>query len=437
MKVVQTDILIIGGGIAGCFAAIKAREEGRNVAILDKATLRRGGSVGPGMDHVSLGIHPQAITYEQAREYAAKSRKDLQAPNVTLEIDVHAYERVQDMGVASTLGLSLPIAAGATVAGAYFGDKLSPLSDTTVLASAVTNTDLFEHIRHMLWTTAPASILGLVVYFIVGINTHVDGAGTMELVDTMVEQMDRIYNWNLLLLLPVVIVLAGCALKFPTVPVMIVSSVVACILAMIFQGFSFNDVCTVCASGFSVNMINRPDFDPSIIVPQLTKLINRGGMSGMMETVLITLIAFSYGGIVSCTGCLDLLLDKLQTKVKTDSGIITSTVVASLLMSLVAGVSTLSIIVTGELFTDVYKKRGLASCNLSRTLEDSGTVVTSLIPWTGGAVYMSSTLGVATLEYLPWAIMNYTGFIFAIIWAFTGIGIKRIPKRDVGSSESK
>lgn len=331
------------------------------------------------------------------------------------------------MGVASTLGMSLPIAAGATVAGAYFGDKLSPLSDTTVLASAVTNTDLFEHIKHMLWTTVPASLLGLIVYFIAGINTHVDGAVTMELVDTMVEQMDQIYSWNILLLLPVAIVLVGCALKFPTVPVMIGSSVVACILAMVIQGFSFSDVCSACASGFSVNMIHRSGFDPALIVPQLTKLINRGGMSGMMETVLITLIAFSYGGIVSCTGCLDLLLEKLQTKVKTDSGIITSTVVASLLMSMVAGVSTLSIIVTGELFSDVYKKRGLASCNLSRTLEDSGTVVTSLIPWTGGAVYMSSTLGVATLEYLPWAIMNYTGFIFAIIWAFTGIGIKRVP----------
>ena len=131
------------------------------------------------------------------------------------------------MGVASTLGMSLPIAAGATVAGAYFGDKLSPLSDTTVLASAVTNTDLFEHIKHMLWTTVPASLLGLIVYFIAGINTHVDGAVTMELVDTMVEQMDQIYSWNILLLLPVAIVLVGCALKFPTVPVLIGSSVVA------------------------------------------------------------------------------------------------------------------------------------------------------------------------------------------------------------------
>ena len=122
-----------------------------------------------------------------------------------------------------------------------------------------------------------------------------------------------------------------------------------------------------------------------------------------------------------------MLLQKLQTKVKTDSGIVCSTVAASLLTSLIGGVSYLTIIVSAELFGDVYKERGLASCNLSRTLEDSGTVITALVPWTGGAVYMAATLGVATLDYLPWAIMNYTGFLFAIFYAFTGIGIKRVP----------
>lgn len=333
------------------------------------------------------------------------------------------------MGVASTLGLSMPVTAGACVAGAYFGDKLSPLSDTTVLASAVTNTDLYDHIRHMLWTTVPASLLGLVVYFVVGINNP-DTAINSELVNTMMSQLEQIYDWNIVLLLPVIIVLVGSALRYPTAPVMFISSMVACALAMGIQGFTFNDVFNACATGFKVDMVVRPDFDPSTVVYEVTRLINRGGMSSMMEMVLITIIAYIFGGIIACTGCLDILLEKLQSKVKTDSGIITSTVVSSLLMSLVAGVSYLSIIVTGELFKDVYKKRGLASCNLSRTLEDSGTVITALIPWTGGAVYMSGTLGVPTLEYLPWAIMNYTGFLFAILWAFTGIGIKRIPKEN-------
>lgn len=331
------------------------------------------------------------------------------------------------MGIASTLGLSMPVTAGACIAGAYFGDKLSPLSDTTVLASAVTNTDLYVHIRHMLWTTIPASILGIAVYLIVGIHNP-DAVISSELVDNMLRQLREIYNWNILLLLPVIIVLVGSALQYPTSPVMFLSSMVACALAMVIQDFSFNDVFSACASGFKVSMVNHPGFDSSAVIPEIIRLINRGGMSSMMEMVLITIIAYIFGGIIALTGCLDLLLQKLQSKVRSDAGIITSTVISSLLMSLVAGVSYLSIIVTGELFSDVYKKRGLASCNLSRTLEDSGTVVTCLIPWTGGAVYMAGTLGVPTLEYLPWAVMNYTGFLFAILWAFTGIGIKRVPK---------
>ncbi len=336
------------------------------------------------------------------------------------------------MGIASTLGLSLPVTAGAAVAGAYFGDKLSPLSDTTVLAAAVTNTDLYEHIGHMLWTTVPASILGIIIYFIVGRTASVEAVHS-ELVQTMLTQLSSLYRWNIVLLIPIIIVLAGSIMKYPTVPVMVLSSTVAGLLAIIFQRVSFVNVCTACADGFKVTMLGNSTMDANEAIYEVTRLVNRGGMSSMMTMVLITLVAYVFGGIVAKTGCLDVLLKKLQTKVKSDSGIIASTVVAGLLMSVVAGVSYLSIIVTGELFSDVYKERKLASCNLSRTLEDSGTVITALIPWTGGAVYMAGTLGVPTLQYLPWAIMNYTGFLFALLWAFTGIGIKRIKSDEISN----
>ncbi|MCC8057307.1 Na+/H+ antiporter NhaC [Cloacibacillus sp.] len=329
------------------------------------------------------------------------------------------------MSIAATLQMSLPITAGAVVAGAYFGDKLSPLSDTTVLAAAITNTDIYEHIRHMLWTTVPASLLGMAVYLIAGFNGSQEAVSS-ELVSTMMTQFNQIYNWNILLLLPLVIVMVGSAMKYPTAPLMFVSSVVACLLAIFIQGFSFNDVCSACASGFNVNMVHKAGFDAVAASSAVVRLLNRGGMSSMMGILLITYCAFVFGGIVSCTGCLEVMLEKLQTKVKTDAGIISSTVAASLLMSIIGGVSYLSIIVTAELFGDVYKARGLASCNLSRTLEDSGTVVTALIPWTGGAAYMAATLGISTLDYLPWAIMNYTGFMFAIFYAVTGISIKKI-----------
>lgn len=343
-----------------------------------------------------------------------------------------SYGSVGTMGVvvvsiASALGMSMPIAAGASVAGAYFGDKMSPLSDTTVLASAVTNTDIYEHIQHMLWTTVPASLLGLAVYLIAGLRTPAGGGTDSELVATMMEQLSQIYDWNLLLLLPLAIVLVCSAMKLPTVPVMFGSSMLACGLGMGIQGFSFVNVMTACARGFRVTMVPAAKFDASTAIDGVTRLINRGGMSNMMEMILIVYCVYLFGAIISRTGCLDVMLHKLQTKVKSDAGIVISTVAACLLICLVCGVSYLAIIIPAELFRDVYKKRGLASCNLSRTLEDSGTVITALLPWSGGGVYMAATLGVATFEYLPWAIMNYTGFIFAIICALTGIGIKRIP----------
>ena len=202
------------------------------------------------------------------------------------------------MSIAATLNMSLPITAGAAVAGAYFGDKLSPLSDTTVLASTVTNTNIYEHIRHMLWTTVPASLLGLVVYLIAGLNSP-GGAVDSELVTTMMAQLDQIYNWHLLLLLPLAIVLIGSAMKFPTAPVMFISSIVACALAMGIQGFTFADVFNSCASGFKVTMVSKEGFDSTAVISEVTKLINRGGISSMMEMVLITYCAYIFGGIIS------------------------------------------------------------------------------------------------------------------------------------------
>ncbi|MDL2298605.1 Na+/H+ antiporter NhaC [Synergistaceae bacterium OttesenSCG-928-D05] len=328
------------------------------------------------------------------------------------------------MSIASTLGLSMPIAAGAALSGAYFGDKLTPLSDTTILASTVTNVDIYQHIKHMLWTTIPATLLGLAVYFLVGLRSQ-GGDVTSELVSNMMAQLDMIYNWNILLLLPMLIVLIGSFLHYPTVPVMFLSSVVACVLAMTVQDFTFKNVLTACANGFNVNMVVREGFDAKIIISEVTRLINRGGMSSMMGMILILYCAYIYGGIISLTGCLDTILQKLLTKVTTTAGLITSTVVSCLLMSLIGGTSYLSIIIPGELFQNAYKAKGLDLRNLSRTLEDSGTVVVPLIPWASAGVYMSATLGVPTLEYLPWAIMNYTGFMFAIFYACTGISIKK------------
>ena len=330
------------------------------------------------------------------------------------------------MGIASTLGVSLPATAGAVIAGSYFGDKISPLSDTTNLAPLAAGSKLYDHIAHMFYTTIPATILSLIVYAVAGLNADVSAGANSDAVSTMLTQLDSMYNWNILLILPVVIVLAGSIMKKPTIPVMLLSTIVAGIEAMIFQGQSLGNVLSCTVNGFNVEMIAKAGFDPATAAFEVTKLLNRGGMNGIMSTTLLVFCAFCFAGIMSKAGCLDVVLQKVLSIAKSTGALITATVVSCLTMALTTGNSYLSILIPGEMFRDAYKKRGLAAKNLSRTLEDAGTVFVPLVPWSAAGAYMTATLGVETLDYLPWAILCYTGFIFAIIWGFTGFGIAKL-----------
>lgn len=330
------------------------------------------------------------------------------------------------MGIASTLGVSLPATAGAVIAGSYFGDKMSPLSDTTNLAPIAAGSKLYEHIGHMFYTTVPATIISLIVYAIAGMNANVSAGVSSETVTTMLAQLDTMFNWNLLLLLPVVIVLAGSLLQKPTIPVMLLSTIVAGIEGIFFQGVTLKDTLTATVSGFNVSMIVREGFDPAAATAEITKLLNRGGMNGIMSTTLLVFCAFCFAGIMSRAGCLDVVLEKILSVAKSTGALITATVGSCIVMALTTGNSYLSILIPGEMFRDAYKARGLAAKNLSRTLEDAGTVFVPLVPWSAAGAYMTATLGVETLAYLPWAVLCYTGFIFAIIWGFTGFGIAKL-----------
>ena len=330
------------------------------------------------------------------------------------------------MGIASTLGVSLPATAGAVIAGSYFGDKMSPLSDTTNLAPIAAGSKLYEHIGHMFYTTVPATIISLVVYAIAGMNANVSAGANSETVTTMLNQLDVMFNWNILLLLPVIIVLAGSLLQKPTIPVMLLSTIVAGIEGILFQGVTLKDTLTATVNGFNVSMIVREGFDPATATAEITKLLNRGGMNGIMSTTLLVFCAFCFAGIMSRAGCLDVVLEKILSVAKSTAALISATVGSCIVMALTTGNSYLSILIPGEMFRDAYKARGLAAKNLSRTLEDAGTVFVPLVPWSAAGAYMTATLGVETLAYLPWAVLCYTGFIFAIIWGFTGFGIAKL-----------
>lgn len=329
------------------------------------------------------------------------------------------------MGIAGGLGVSLPATAGAVVAGAYFGDKISPLSDTTNLAPIAAGSELYEHIKHMFWTTIPATLVSVIVYTVVGLRASGD-VNTPEKVQVLLSQLDGMFTWNIILLLPALLIVIGAVMKWPTIPTMLGTSLLSVVFGVVIQGFTYSDGFNAIVKGFDVSMTG---FEGEAIW-EVTRLINRGGVNSVTGTTVLIFCAMGFAGIMSNTGMLEVVLNRLMSKVKKTTGIIISTIASCATVAFVTGSSYLSIIIPGEMFAETYKERGLHPKNLSRTLEDSGTVLVPLIPWSASGVYMATTLGVETVEYLPWAVLNYTGIIFSIILAVTGIGIAKLDKRE-------
>lgn len=325
------------------------------------------------------------------------------------------------MGIGIATGAPLSITAGAVISGAVFGDKLSPLSDTTMLAPVAAGCDLYDHIKHMFYTTGCATVASLIVYFIAGLSLHTENATSPELAQRMLGTLEVMFNFNPLLLLPPVIVLGGAYMRKPTVPCMLFASLLAIGMGMVFQGFSFSTGMTAFFSGFNVSMTNYN----GEVIPEINTLLNRGGLMGMMSTILLIFCAMSFGGIYTKSGCITVILNKLLLCIHSVGTLISSTVFSTIFMSIVTGSSYLAILIPGEIFGSAFDKFGLHRKNLSRTLEDAGTCVVPLVPWAVAGTYMANTLGVPTHEYLPWAVLCYSSFIFAIIFGFTGVAIRK------------
>lgn len=319
------------------------------------------------------------------------------------------------IGIAHGLNVSLAQTAGAIVAGSYFGDKISPFSDTTNLAPIAAGSNLFDHIRHTLWTTTPAWLLGVLTYLVLGFTANSPGSVSPDLDQThlILTAIKGHFHFHWLLLLPPLITLYSAVRKRPVIPGMLFSSGVAAVLAVAIQKTSLKLAVQSMATGFQSHTG----------LELLDKLLNRGGMVSMMHVTLIAFCAFAFGGIVQKTGMLDVLLQRLLKIADTGGKIIVSTVAACIMTAMMSGSSLLSILIPGELFAPAYRKHNLAAKNLSRTTEDSGTVVMPLIPWSIAGVFVSGTLGVEVLSYLPWAVMCYTGFIIAVIYALTGFAV--------------
>lgn len=328
------------------------------------------------------------------------------------------------MGVATGMDANLAAVAGAVVSGAYFGDKISPLSDSTNFAPVVAGTDLYSHIQHMLWTTIPAFLLAATVFFFAG-SSDVSSA-TPENIIAILANLDQLFTLNVFLLLPPALILWGAIRKFPTIPLMVTAIAIAIANAIIFQGFDLSTALTSMLGGFNASMLANAGLGDVEVISDVLTLVNRGGMHSMMSVVLLVFCAFSFAGALTLTGGLKVLVELLSKGIKGTTSLIGATIVTTLAVVCTTSDGKLALLIPSELFRDTYKRMQLDPKNLSRTIEDAGTVIEPLIPWTNAGVFMAATLGVSTLDYLPWAVQNYSGIFFAMIWASSGIGIAKL-----------
>ncbi len=332
------------------------------------------------------------------------------------------------MGMASALDAPLGATAGAVVSGAYFGDKLSPLSDSTNICAIGAKADLYDHVRHMLYTALPSFVISVGVYTLAAPALG-GGEGLPPRAVQLLEDLDRVWALDGLALLPLVVIVVGIARKTPPVLAMAASSVVASALGVLAQGFSLSDALVTAVRGFDAGMTRSQGLDPGALGDAFNSLVNRGGLDSMTGTLLVIIAAFLLAGALDASGALELIVQRMLGAAKSTFGLIGATMGAGGAMIALTSHGGVTALVIGGLFQKAYRERGLAAVNLSRSLEDSVTIVEPLMPWTVSAVYMAGTLGVATIDYFPWAIFCLGGPIFSLLLAATfertGFGLRR------------
>lgn len=323
------------------------------------------------------------------------------------------------IGVGQGLGIPPAMVAGAIISGAYFGDKMSPLSDTTNLAPAVAGTDLFSHIRHMVYTVVPAYVIALILYGFLG-SRFAGGLLKSQNIETMLSTIKSEFFIHPVLLLPPVLVIVMVVLKVPPLPALLGGAGIGGIFAMIFQSRSLAEV----ISSAQIGYISTSG------VPMVDDLLTRGGLMSMMETVALIICALSFGGIMERTGMLKVLAAALLKRVRRTGSLVATTVFSCIGMNAIAADQYIAIVVPGRMFKSAYDAKKLHPKNLSRALENSGTMTSSLIPWNSCGAFMWATLGVNPLIYLPYAFLNLIVPFIAIIYGYTGITMEKIKESE-------
>jgi NhaC family Na+:H+ antiporter len=340
------------------------------------------------------------------------------------------------IGVAAGMGISIEITAGAIISGAYFGDKMSPLSDTTNLAPAVTGIDIFTHIRYMTWTTAPSFVIALIGFTLIGFYSN--GEGDDSGLQTTLTALTDNFEINILMLIPVVVVVWLAAKKVPAIAAILSGVLVGLIIALVFQRQAIaglvadtelgnglataKAIWTVLFAGYTADTGNA----------NLDSLLSRGGMSSMLTTVWLILTAMCFGAALEKAGILQRLVHAVVGFAKSVGALIATTLATSFGVNVLAADQYIAIVIPGRMYADAYAERGLHQKVLARTLEDGGTITSALVPWNTCGAFMAATLGVPTLAYLPFCFFNLVNPFVAATYGFTGY---RIAKADDEAGE--
>ena len=330
------------------------------------------------------------------------------------------------IGIGGGLGIPLPLVAGSIISGAYFGDKMSPLSDTTNLAPAVAGSELFEHVRHMMFTSGPSFIISLILFIILG-RSYGEGGVSLESVETMVATVNENFDLSAWLWLAPVMVVAMVVMRMPALPAMFVGAGVGGIFASVFQGMSLSDVLLVTYDGYGAETG----------IAAVNDLLTRGGVASMYGTIGIILCAMSFGGVMEKCGMLERVALALLSMARGTTGLVWATLGTCLGINIIASDQYLSIVVPGRMYRSAFDKAGLHPKNLSRCLEDGGTLTSPLVPWNTCGAFMYATLGVFPLLYLPYAFFNLINPVISALYGYTGWTMERLKNdRDDLSAES-
>ena len=319
---------------------------------------------------------------------------------------------VAGMGIGISMGIPAPMIAGAIISGAYFGDKMSPLSDTTNLAAGITGTDLFEHIKHMFYTTIPALVIALIVYYFIGRQFGNSELNNQNIVDIMTVLNNNFVISPWLLLVPV-IVIALVAMKVPAIPSLVIGIFLGWMCHIFVQGGTVAEAVNTLQVGYAIETGN-------VLVDDL---FNRGGIDAMMYTVSLTIVAMTFGGVMESTGMLRAIVDQILKLARSARSLVATTVLSSTLTNVAAAEQYISILLPGRMYAQAFKDKNLQTKNLSRALEDGGTVTSALVPWNTCGVFIFSTLAVHPFEYAPYAILNWSVPIISIIFSIIGFKI--------------